>query len=189
VASDIQAGSITADRLSVTTLSAISANMGTITAGTITGGTINGATITAGNGTVTLDSNGITATNGFLGSNGYKFTDGNGLFNSGALELRADSNVIITAVGWDLSVSSSGNITLTNGTSKGDLGTSSFRFQNLFLQGDINVTNFPTTTFNDYPVVYSTGNTILYRKTNGFDGTCNSPTSIVIERGIVVGCS
>jgi len=181
VASDISGGTITADKLSVTTLSAISANLGTVTAGSISG-----VTATFG-GAVTLDSSGISIVTGSASVNKIKFSSGASVYTTTSNDLvLLGTDILIAAPGGSAVWTGSAFYSNTAGD---DLGTSSARWEHLFLSGDINWVSPPTTTSPDYPLVYSTGNTIIYRKTDGFDGTCNSPTSIIIERGIVTGCS
>lgn len=86
-ATQIAATSIDATRLNVSTLSAITANLGTITAGSITG-----VTITGGN--VTLNSSGITITNGAAGASQIKWNDNSELHSvSGSLVIHAGGGV------------------------------------------------------------------------------------------------
>lgn len=192
-ASEINAGAVTAAKISVTTLSAITANMGTITAGHI-----NGATAEFG-GIVDLNSSGIRISGGAPGTNaGYKFTNGFGMFYSGTnLHLYNDDGDIILAM--------VGGNHIGPDTVGVDLGTSGIPFDdiwaetidltgaavvdgNLFLGGDLDWTP-PTTTADDQPLVYSVGNGIVYRKTNGLTGTSCSATgifSINWDRGIAV---
>lgn len=107
------AGTVTADKLTVSTLSAISANLGTVTAGTITGGTIYASTITTG----TMNADRISG-----GSVG-------GSFNLGSADLTLSST---GSVKWN-----SGNSKITSseivlyGTSQ----YSGFRFTNASSNG------------------------------------------------------
>jgi hypothetical protein len=91
VASDIASSTITADKLSVSSLSAISANIGTITSGTI-----NGTTIHAGvSNSVTLDSNGITLSEGTSRANSVWWSDGSYIHSfDGDLTIHGEDNAV-----------------------------------------------------------------------------------------------
>ena len=68
---------------------------------------------------------------------------------------------------------------------------------NLFVYNELKWNSPPTTTSADYPLVYSTGNTIVYRKTNGYNTSsgCGGGgawvSDVTAENGIVtsVSCS
>jgi hypothetical protein len=61
----------------------------------------------------------------------------------------------------------------------------------LELVGHMDWINPPSTTFSDYPIVWSSGNNDVYYKTNGYNGTLNlgSGDQLVIERGLVISGS
>ena len=115
----IKTGTITADRLSVSTLSAITANLGTVTAGILTG-----VTATFG-GTVTLDSGGISISQGTGTLNSIKWSDGMRIYSNGStLTLLSPGGGSITfsgTAGYDF------NSTSLVGFSK-DLGQSANRW-------------------------------------------------------------
>lgn len=175
----IRTGTITADRITVNSLQALSANMGTLTSGSITGGTIDGATIRGGTGDeVTIDSGGISIAAGSNPANAYKFDAGAvGMYkaSAGNIVLRGDTNL-----NWDYSVLWAG----TTGTTTPALGTGSFPWEQLYLVPG-------NTDANDWPLVYSSGNKLVYYKDDGKDGTftCSSGWiyQITFERGIEVG--
>ena len=185
-ASEIAAGSVTASKINVSSLSAITANLGTVTAGLL-----DGVEVRAGSSDqVVLNSSGITIEAGNSAPNQIKFDDGSTIFSlSDSINLWSDTAVLIRGGGASPTVRFGSSDIRTLNNAELDLGNSSQRFRSLFLADDLNWNAPPTTTSDDYPMVYSTGNTKLYRKTNGFSGTCSNPTSIVIERGIVVSCS
>lgn len=151
---------------------------------------IDGATAEFGN-TVDLDSNGITIASGTGAINSVKWTDGTQMWSeTDTFGLTATDRIFLNGgtttcgtivIGQNVMQPSTGDCI--------DLGTSSQRFRDFYLTDTINWSSPPDTTSADYPMVYSTGNTQIYRKTNGFNGTCSNPTSIEIDRGIVVGCS
>jgi len=171
-ATELAAGSVTASKINVSTLDAITANMGTVTAGTITGVTISGSTITAGGGALTMDGSGFLLTAGSGTANMLRWTDGTEIYTNGStFTLTAGHDVILAAT--------SGDAFLT--------GSSVYLQGTVRASGDIYLSP-STTTSNDYPMVFSTGQGHMYRKTNGYDGTCSSPSTIVIERGIITDC-
>lgn len=179
---NIQTGTVTATKINVSSLSAISANIGTITAGSISG-----ITATFGGGAVTLDSNGVSITNGSGTVNKVKWSDGSYIYASSGIVAQSSGN-------WNLQTNG-GSAQWTFNSSRldppggADLGSSGSRINIMWLIDTIKWSSPPTTTSNDDPVVYSSGNAQLYRKTNGFNGNCSNPTSIDIDKGIVVGCS
>lgn len=158
----------------------------TASSGAIGACTISSTTLVCGG--VTLDGNGITLTAASGATNTLKFTDSTNLSSiSGATTLSATGSITLSGGGYGMSISGSGVIPFS-GVALGGSGAND-RWNSLFLTNDLNWVSPPDTDSNDYPMVYSVGNTKIYRKTDGYDGTCTLPTSIVIERGIVVGCS
>lgn len=165
----------------------------TMTSVDITGGTLD-------IGPVEITSNGIVVDSGTGTNAGYRFAGGFRMthdsvesqiqFTVGSVSYEMDNSGFFIAGGLDigsLGMDVGGNIRAS--TSGLNIGTSGSRFNHIFLAGDINVTGFPTTTADDYPVVYSTTNTLLYRKTNGVTGTTCAGLgidSINWDRGIAV---
>jgi hypothetical protein len=182
-ATQIAATTITASNMNVSTLSAIAANLGTVTAGSISG-----VTATFGGGSVTLDSNGVSITNGTGTVNKVKWSDGSYLYSSGGtLVAQAAGNWALQTNGGSAQYTfSSSRMDPPGGA---DIGSSGSRVNILWLIDTIKWSSPPTTSSDDDPVVYSSGNAQLYRKTNGYTGTCSSPSSITIESGIVTACS
>lgn len=155
-------------------------------------------TINAGGGDVVIDSTGIQIDAGLGATNAIRWTGSEGgarvfganSLGSPALFLQGGGGGIV------LFGSNFGSLVLDNNALTGgnnNLGTSTSRWNELWLTEELFWTSPPTTDFDDYPVVYSTGNTKLYRKTDGFNGTlCNGSAgveSITVERGIVVGAT
>lgn len=171
---------------------------------TVGGGvTMSSVDITGGTldiGPVEITSTGIVVDSGTGSNAGYRFAGGYRMthdsiegqiqFTAGSASFEMDSDGFFIAGGLDIGsdgIDVGGNIRAS--TSGLNIGTSGSRFNHIFLAGDINVTGFPTTTDADYPVVYSTTNTLLYRKTNGVTGTTCAGLgidSINWDRGIAV---
>lgn len=192
-ATQLAANSVTTTQLDANAVTADKIAAGTITgdkiaATTITGVTITGSTINAGSGNeVVIDSSGITIAQGTDTRNKIKWGDGSAIDSSGnQIQLVASSSISLivgdSAI-WD------GNKWYPNQSGK-DLGSNGSRWSQLYLSGDIHQTP-STTTSDDTPVVYSEGNAIFYRKTNGLSTTCGgtSITQLVLEHGFVVGCT
>jgi hypothetical protein len=163
-ANEIAASTITATEIAATTITAGKLNIGTLSAisadlGTITGGSISGVTITAGGGNVTLNSSGISLAAGTGTTNKIIWSNGSAIH--GRAVGSPYNNTLTVGTGGD-SVTMEGDVFLD---SLGSSGTTSF-----------------------YPTVVD-GNNKMLRKENGFDGTCSSPTTIVIQKGIVTSCS
>lgn len=111
----IETGTITADKLSVTTLSAITANLGTVTAGTMTG-----VTATFG-GTVTLNSSGIAINQGTGALNSLNWTDSTRIYSS------SGTFTLLNSSGGSVTFSGAGGYTLDGSQFVGfgkDLGQS-----------------------------------------------------------------
>lgn len=125
------AGSITADKLNVTSLSAISANLGTITAGTISGITINGSTMNAGGGAVTIDANGISLTAGSAAQNNIKWSDGSDINSVGTDLALTGGTVTLVSSGTTVQLGTH----LSPTTTGHSLGQSSTRWHDLYLAG------------------------------------------------------
>lgn len=175
----ITTGTITADKLSVSSLSAITGNIGTITSGSISGATVTG-------GATTLDSSGLTMTAGSSTSNKIKWTNGGYILSNGNQIIFSNSG---SELWWE------GNILHHGG---GNLGASSIRWANIFtsgadisgelrLVGDLRFTPSGTSS-GDTPVVYSEGNGIFYRKTNCVTYS-GGISGITVENGLVTGVS
>jgi hypothetical protein len=168
--------------------------------GTVTAGSISGVSADFGSGALTIDpTNGITIGTGSGTLNKIKWGGGVfvGSFASGDLRLNGDVVRLTdgtTNAFWAPSFGgfypSSTSMTLGLSSAKwGSLWTNEIQLTgDLHMSGDLRWTP-PTTTSSDQPVVYSTGNAILYRKTNAYSGTCSSPSSITVEGGIITGCS
>ena len=149
--------------------------------------TISGVSATFGGGTVTLNSTGIEIVSGTSPSNYYRFSEGEYFRGYGnAATIRGVDEVQLEAGSGGLYYFTGSQFYAPNGS---DLGTSGSPWGQIYNNGDYHWNSPPTTTSNDAPVVYSSGNTKMYVKTNGYNGTCSNPTSIVIDAGIVVGCS
>lgn len=178
---------LTVNKLSVTSLSAISANIGNVTAGnisginisgttitgsTITGTTINGSTINAGpSNAIVINSAGIAVPDGTSVS-GYRISMG------GAQIWGANNNSMYCSAGF---------------FAYGQIGTDS----NVFMQGDLLLgsasrifwPNPPTTTFQDEPLVYSTGTDQVFRRTDCITASIPAGSDIEVRGGLVVGYS
>lgn len=115
----IRTGTILSSHLSVGTLSAISANMGTVTAGSMTG-----VTAMFGGG-VTLNSSGITLTEGNGAVNQVKWTGGSAIYEFVALNLTATTDVVMsTGSGGAVIMNTNNQVRPQNGNTT-DLGASS----------------------------------------------------------------
>lgn len=185
----------------VTVGGAMTAASGTIGDWTISSSSLSGGTLVAGGGAVTLDDSGIQLLDGTGGTNKINWDDGSSVYSfSGTLFVNGNSTVAIAGtntVYFDTRMYPQNN----NNT---DIGTSALRFRDLWISRNVDLQNDlfadgnftlggdfvwtpPTTTSSDQPVVYSVANGILYRKTNGHSGTCNS--NIVVQGGIITSCS
>lgn len=124
---NIQTGTITAAKLTVSTLSAISANLGTITAGDI-----DGVTADFGN-TVALNSSGITIDTGSGSANQVKWTDGGSIYSSSdSMNLTSQSTINFNGPN-STQIQVSNNTFAAVGSNDGvDLGTSSDPWDSFF---------------------------------------------------------
>ncbi len=158
-------------------------------AATVTGGSITGTTAEFA-GTVVLDGSGITIDAGSGSANQVKWTDGSGIFSqTDNLRLSSQDEINFTLPNFANIEFSEFGITPTGVNDGLELGTSSDPWDKLWVESEIQWASPPTTTSSDDPVVYSSGNAKLYRKTNGFSGTCAPSDTLTVQSGIIVGCS
>lgn len=161
----ITANTITADRLNVTDLSAVSADLGDIQAG---------AEINFDNGSLIYGRTDVSSL--------HMRSPISGIWSQinlypGFVELWGATGGGGNSVYLDQST-----FAPTGGISLGSAGDP---WDHVHIDGDIKWYGPPTTTSDDSPVVYSSGNQQFYVKSNGFTGTVNSPSQIVVQNGIV----
>lgn len=138
------------------------------------------------NGDIILDNNGVTISTGT--AFGFRF----GGSTNGVYYDSVDGEIILRTSNMDYFFDQTGGFYPESSVNLGDTGGN--RWATIYGVA-LNITESifwsspPTTTSGDNPMVYSTANEQIYEKTDGFSGTCSNPTSIVIESGIVTGCS
>lgn len=162
--------------------------------GAITAATITGSTIVGGPGgslgSLTIDSTGVTFTDGTNYGNAVNWDDGS--------YVRSASGEMMVQAGSGLSLKSSSTAGIyIAGSAVGpysastDLGTSSQQWRDLYLTKDIFMFNPTTTTGSHYPIVWDSGSQFTRRKTDGVDATvCGSGDvveTVTFELGIAVG--
>jgi hypothetical protein len=149
----------------------------------ITGVNISGSNVYGGSGNeVLLNSSGVTITAGSGTVNKVKWDNGSYIAGDGTYTVIGSPNQIkFYASGGSQAYEMIYGSFYPEGTAA-SLGASSFPWSALFVTP-------PTTTSGYDPLVLNTADNQVYRKTNGWTGSCSSPTTLNVVHGIVVGCS
>jgi hypothetical protein len=191
-ANRIIGGTITADKMNVGSLSAISANLGSVSAGNISGVTISGSTIYAGSGNqVTLNSSGVSIVEGTGEPNKIKWTNGSAIFGQSVFTFIDAPGQVVIGAGSSALYVGGGEVL---GSAGYNLGASAQRFSNAYVttmhvSNNIYFTNPPSTTFQDEPLVWSSGQQQIYRRTDAITANIPATASLVVRGGLVVGYS